>query len=165
MVRNRRITCRRRYERAHMAKRQGASTRRNRQRSKGRAIARRDPEGTSNGETSNSADADESKIRPSGRFSSAIMTQAELRRIIAAFAECLDGLVSFPTRCNIVERARAGMYSLHIIIGVRQRKSLRASSLLAAIPGAKPSTLCEFCGSELPHAFGGEDGTCFTEKN
>jgi len=36
---------------------------------------------------------------------------------------------------------------------------------LAAIPGAKPSTLCEFCGSELRRASGENDSISCIPKN
>lgn len=148
-----------------MAERKRTSDRGNRRRCQRGALARSNSQGASKRETSDSKDAVESRTGPAGRYSSAIMTKEELRRIIAAFAECCAGLASYPTRCNIVERAKDGMYALHIMIGVRQRKQLRYNSLSGLIPGEKLSTLCEFCGSELRHFSGKDDGTFFTEKN
>ena|SRR6267142_79678 len=165
MARKRDISRRCKNECAYMAKQQRKNSGQNRKRSQGQDATSHDPEGAFTRGPSDSKDADKSKIGPAGRYSAAIMTREELRRIIAAYAECLDGLASFPTRCNIVERARDGMYSLHIMVGVRPRKSLRSNLLLGVIPGARHSILCEFCGSELRRASGENASTSSTRRN
>lgn len=152
-------------EGTHMAEREGKGTGRNRRGFQRGALAGSTSQGTSRRETSDSKESEESRIGPAGRYSSAIMTRDELRRIITAYAECLDGLVSYPARFNIVERGKDGMYALHIMVGVRQRKPSLYNSLLAATVNAKPSTLCEFCGSELHRDSGKDAGISSTEVN
>ena len=75
-----------------------------------------------------------------GRFSSVILTKEELRQIIAEFATCLEQLDSFPAKCDIVERAKDGTFSLHIIIHFLPPKRSASNSHSAQTENEKPLT-------------------------
>jgi hypothetical protein len=58
-------------------------------------------------------------------FSCAILTMEELRQIIDSFAVACGCSALFPTRCNIVERAKDGIFSFYVEVHVSpQQKQL-----------------------------------------
>jgi hypothetical protein len=68
-------------------------------------------------------------------FSCAIMTMDELRQIIDSFAVACGCSASFPTRCNIVERAKDGIFSLYVEVHASpQQKQLLSNLPLEATP-------------------------------
>lgn len=138
VARNRRLSSRSGHPGSHMAKQKGAGNRTNRRRSERGALAGSPPQGASKRETSNSKESDWSKVGPAGHYSCAILTKEEMLRTIAAFAECLERSATFPTRCDIVERAKDGMFALHIMVYVPQVKSLRSNLPLEATEKEKP---------------------------
>jgi hypothetical protein len=113
-----------------MGTRQKADTDKDRGRFQRRDVARRDPEGASNRETSNSKESDASRIGAAGKFSCVILTREELRQLIEAFAMSLEHSVLFPQRFDIIERAKDGMYALHIIAHFNPPKRSVSSSRL-----------------------------------
>lgn len=62
-------------------------------------------------------------------FSCAILTMEELRQIIDSYAVAVGCSASFPTRCNIVERAKDGIWSLFVEVHVSPQQKLLVSSL------------------------------------
>jgi hypothetical protein len=130
MAGNRRVSGRRKNECAYMGKREKANTDRDRGRFPRRDTSRRDPEGASIRETSDSKESDSSRIGAAGKFSCVILTKEELRQVIEAFATCLEHSALFPQRFDIIERARDGIYALHIIAYLpRQKRSVSSSRL------------------------------------
>lgn len=140
MVGYRKESGRRKDQRAHMAKRQGKSDRQDMERSRGErgAPAGSPPQGASKRENSYSKDWGESTVGAAGRYSVAIMTKEDMRQIIAAYAACLEHSASFPAKCAIVERAKDGMFSLHIIVSFLPPKRSVRSSRLDQIASGKP---------------------------
>lgn len=105
-----------------MAKRKGTGARRDRGRSQRGEAAGGSPQRASIREASDSKESDESRIGAAGKYSSVILTKEEMRRTIEAFATCLEHSALFPAKCDIVERARVGMYALHITVRLPQVK-------------------------------------------
>jgi hypothetical protein len=62
-------------------------------------------------------------------YSCAILTMDELRRIIDSFAVACGSSASFPTKCDIVERAKDGIFSLHVMVHVSPQQRQLLSSL------------------------------------
>ena len=67
-----------------------------------------------------------------------ILTKEELRQTIGAFATCLEHSALFPQKLDIIERARDGMYALHIIVHLPQVKQSASSSRSDRTGNGKP---------------------------
>ena len=72
-------------------------------------------------------------------FSCAILTLEELRQIADSYFAAVGLSASFPTRCNIVERAKDGIWSLYVEVQVSpQQKQLLSNLPSEAIPNESP---------------------------
>lgn len=61
-------------------------------------------------------------VKPLDHYYSVTLTKEGMRQVVEAYATCLEHLASFPCKCDIVERARDGMFLLSMTIPFPPRK-------------------------------------------
>ena len=117
----------------HIWQNERANPRGNRRRSKRGAPASSPSQGTSKRATSDSSASVKSRNGAAGMYSCAILTLDELRRIIDSYAVAVGCSASSLAKCNIVERARDGMWSLYVEVEVSPQQKPLPSNLHSVV--------------------------------
>ena len=79
-------------------------------------------------------------VKPLDHYYSVTLTKEGMRQVVEAYATCLEHLASFPCKCDIVERARDGMFALHIMVDCPPPKRSVRNSRSDRIASGKHST-------------------------